>query len=77
MSAEEAVLSPLLPKRVSKNCGMVAESRCCVITLVRLPRTTHASRDPRSALAMPIQLAAMPYFQPNCPAYPTNITAEK
>jgi hypothetical protein len=26
---------------------------------------------------MPIQVDANPYLHPNCPAYPTNITAEK
>ena len=38
---------------------------------------TWASREPMRALPMPAQVAAMPYFHPNCPAYPTNTTAEK
>jgi hypothetical protein len=37
----------------------------------------HDIRDPMSALPIPIHVAAIPYFQPNCPAYPTNMTAEK
>ena len=49
-------------------CGIVAELRCCVIMRVRLPRMTHASSEPTSALPMPIHAEARPYFQPNCPA---------
>ena len=30
-----------------------------------------------TAFPMPIHVLAIPYFQPNCPAYPTNTTAEK
>ena len=29
------------------------------------------------ALPSPIHVEAIPYFQPNCPAYPTKTTAEK
>ncbi len=68
---------PSLWKRLPKNSGMVALFKCCVIMRVRLPRMTHANIEPISALPMPIQVEAMPYFQPNCPAYPTKITAEK
>ena len=67
----------MLSKRLPKNSGMVALSRCWVITLVRRPSTTQASSDPKKAFPSPAQVAAMPYFQPNCPAYPTNTTAEK
>ena len=74
---DAATLSAWLLYLDSKNCGMVAESRCCVMIRVRLPRMTQARRDPISALPIPTQVEAMPYFQPNCPAYPTKITAEK
>ena len=49
-----------LSKRRPKNSGMVALSRCWVITLVRRPSTTHASKEPRKALPSPAQVAAMP-----------------
>ena len=65
---EAPILSPLLSKRLPKNSGMVAELRCWVIMRVRLPRITHASSEPIKALPMPIQVDAMPNFQPNCPA---------
>ena len=55
-------------KSPAKNSGMVALSRCCVIMRVRRPSTAQASREPRMALPMPAQVAATPYFQPNCPA---------
>ena len=42
-------MTDLLPNRAPKNSGIVAESRCCVIILVRLPRITHASSEPISA----------------------------
>ena len=48
--------------------GIVEEERCCVITRVRLPSTAQASSEPIKALPRPIQVAAIPYFQPNCPA---------
>ena len=63
--------------RFPKNCGMVAESRCWLMILVRLPRITQASNEPMIALPIPAHVAETPYFQPNCPAYPTNTTAEK
>ena len=44
---------------------MVAESRCWVMILVRLPRMTQASSDPISAFPIPIQVEAIPNFQPN------------
>ena len=62
---------------VQKNSGIVFALRCCVITFVLLPRITHASRLPINAFPIPIQVLAIPYFHPNCPAYPTNTTAEK
>ena len=68
MMTEAKSFSALLPKRLPKNSGMVALSRCCVITLVRRPSTAQASREPKKALPKPAQVAAMPYFQPNCPA---------
>ena len=68
MMAEAASFSALLWNRRSKNWGMVAESRCWVMTRVRRPSTAQASREPSRALPMPAQVAAMPYFQPNWPA---------
>ena len=65
--------SNLFPKK----SGIVLASRCCVITLVLLPRTFHASSEPINALPSPAQVDARPKFQPNCPAYPIKITAEK
>ena len=67
----------MLSKRQPKNSGMVEEERCWVMTRVRRPKTTHASKLPMMAFPKPIQVEAMPYFHPNCPAYPTNTTAEK
>ena len=54
-----------LSKRLPKNSGMVALSRCWVMTRVRRPSTAQAKREPNRALPMPAQVAAMPYFQPN------------
>ena len=45
--------------------------------LVRLPRISQASSEPIKALPRPIHVEAIPKFHPNCPAYPTKITAEK
>ena len=59
------IFSPLLSKRLPKNSGMVAELRCCVMILVRLPRIAQARKEPTSALPIPIQVDAIPYFQPN------------
>ena len=56
--------SNLLPKK----SGIVAESRCCVMILVRLPSTTQATREPKSAFPMPTHVAEIPYFHPNWPA---------
>ena len=47
------------------------------MTRVLLPSTTHARREPKSALPSPIHVDETPNFQPNCPAYPTKTTAEK
>ena len=74
---EAATFRDLEPNRLPKNSGMVAESRCWVMMRVRRPSTTQANREPRIALPMPAQVAAIPYFHPNCPAYPTKTTAEK
>ena len=68
MMAEAHSLRLWLSNRLPKNSGMVALSRCWVITRVRRPSTTQASRDPRKALPSPAQVAATPYFQPNWPA---------
>ena len=73
----ETILNFLLPYLFSKNSGMVAVCRCCDIRRVRRPRMTHASKDPRIAFPIPIHVEEMPNFQPNCPAYPTKMTAEK
>lgn len=54
--------------RLAKKSGMVADSKCLVMTRVRRPSTTQASRLPMRALPMPIQVEATPKFQPNCPA---------
>ena len=62
---DAATFSAGLPNRASKNWGMVAESRCCVMILVRRPRMTHAIREPMMVLPIPAQVAAMPYFHPN------------
>lgn len=68
MMTEAAIFRDLLPKRLPKNSGMVALSRCWDMMRVRRPSTAQASREPSRALPMPAQVAAMPYFQPNCPA---------
>ena len=77
MITDAAILSDLLPNLLPKKSGIVAESRCCVMILVLLPRTTHARSEPIMAFPIPAQVAAIPYYHPNCPAYPTNTTAEK
>ena len=68
MIADAASFRDLEPKRAPKNSGMVALSRCWDIIRVRRPSTAQASREPNTALPMPAQVAAMPYFHPNCPA---------
>ena len=47
------------------------------ITLVRLPKISQGRSEPSIAFPMPIQVEASPPFQPNLPASPTKITAEK
>ena len=74
---EAPTFNGLLPKRSPKNWGIVAESKCCVIMRVLRPNTAHANREPIIAFPIPAHVAAIPNFQPNCPAYPTNTTAEK
>ena len=68
MITDATIFRALLSKRWPKNSGMVEEERCWVMTRVRRPRTTQARRLPMMALPRPIQVEAMPYFQPNCPA---------
>ncbi len=75
--AEAAIFSPREVNRVPKKSGIVLAPRCCVMILVRLPRIIHASSEPIKAFPSPIQVEAMPKAQPNCPAYPTKMTAEK
>ena len=68
MMTEAATFREGLPNRLPKNSGMVALSRCWDMMRVRRPSTTQASSEPRRAFPIPAQVAAMPYFQPNCPA---------
>ena len=75
--AEAAIRKALLSKRFPKKSGMVAACKYLVITRVLRPRITHASKLPIKAFPIPIQVLESPYFHPNCPAYPTNTTAEK
>src|SRR5574344_670559 len=77
MMAEATTLRLVELNLWPKKSGMVALFIKCVIRRVRLPKILHAKRDPINALPMPTHVAESPYFQPNCPAYPTNITAEK
>ena len=63
-----AIFKAVEPKRASKNCGIVALPRCWLIMRVLLPRMTQARREPISVLPIPIQVDAIPYFQPNWPA---------
>ena len=62
---DAAIFNELFPNLFSKKSGMVLEFKCCVITLVRRPRTTQAMRDPSMALPIPAQVDAIPYFHPN------------
>ena len=68
VTIEAATFRLGLPKRASKNWGMVAELRCWVMILVLLPRIDQAIREPIRAFPMPIHVAATPYFHPNWPA---------
>ena len=68
MIAEAPTFSARLPKRFSKNSGIVALLSWRVMMRVRRPRITHASSEPISALPTPTHVDAMPYRQPNCPA---------
>ena len=65
---EATTLSCWLLKRVPKKSGIVRLSMCCVMSLVRLPRTSQASNEPMTAFPIPIQADDSPYFHPNCPA---------
>ena len=65
---EAPIFSPLEPKRLPKNSGMVALSRCWLISRVRRPSTTQASSEPKKALPRPIHVEATPKRQPNWPA---------
>ena len=64
----EAVFRCFEPYLFSKYSGIVDASRYFDMVRVRLPRMTHASSEPMTALPMPIQVAEAPYDQPNCPA---------
>ena len=64
----EIIFIALLLKRLPKNSGIVADSRCFDITLVRLPKISHGRSEPSMAFPMPIQVEASPKFQPNLPA---------
>jgi hypothetical protein len=75
--SDATILSILLLKRFSKNSGMVDAPKCLVIRRVRRPSKNQAKSEPISALPIPIQVDETPNFQPNCPAYPIKITAEK
>ena len=68
MMIDAAIFRDFASKRFSKKSGIVALCRCCVMTRVRRPRMTQAIREPMRALPMPIQVEAMPNFQPNWPA---------
>ena len=50
------------------NNNLVASFSNCSFLLVLLPKTIHASNEPRKAFPRPIQVEATPNFQPNCPA---------
>ena len=71
------ILRVLSPNLLPKKSGIVALPSLCVIDLVLLPSNFHARSEPINALPIPIQVDATPNFQPNCPAYPMNMTAEK
>ena len=65
------------PNLCSRNSGMVIVSRFCVMRRVRLPRMSHAAREPIRALPSAIHRTLRPNFQPSFPANPMKITAEK
>ena len=75
--AEAAIFRACESKRAPKKSGIVLLERCCVMILVLLPSTVHASSEPMNALPRPIHVDERPKVQPNWPAYPTKITAEK
>ena len=62
---EEIIFIALLSKRFSKYSGIVDAFKVLVISLVRLPKIDQASNEPIIALPIPIQVEAMPNFQPN------------
>ena len=74
---DAAIRRAFEPKRLPKKSGMVLESSFWVSRRVRRPRMTHARRDPMTALPMPTHVVERPNRQPNCPAYPMKMTAEK
>ena len=57
-----ATLSALLSNLLPKKSGIVFESRCFVMTLVRRPRTIHARSEPMTALPIPIHVEDTPYL---------------
>ena len=65
MITADAILSALELYLFAKKSGIVAESMCCVITRVLLPRMFHASREPIKAFPKPIHVDARPNLQPN------------
>ena len=65
---DAATLRPGERNLEPKKSGIVRLDRCCVMILVRLPSISHASSEPMKALPRPIQVDAIPKFQPNCPA---------
>ena len=65
MMTAAAIFSALESYRFIKKSGMVAVSRCWVMTRVRLPSTFHASSEPMKALPRPIHVEAIPNFHPN------------
>ena len=62
---DAAIFSASLSKRLPKKSGIVAELRCWVMMRVRRPKTVQARKEPSSALPIPAQVAAIPYFHPN------------
>ena len=62
---DATILSAGLKYLFPKNSGIVALSRCWDISLVLLPKITQARSEPKIAFPIPIQVDAIPNFQPN------------
>ena len=75
----EEDIQNLLRKRIQERLASLDKYLIAarIVTLVLLPRMTHAMSEPMNAFPRPIHVDDRPYFQPNCPAYPTNTTDEK